>query len=180
MNPLNLEDMIELDYNTDLIEKEELRREKRSVINHNNHKTWNGTYKRWMYRHLYKSTQSNAKSKGVINTLSGDTLIKMWELQDGKCAISGHDLVWGKTHIRKASVDQIRPQGGYTLENTWLVCYSFNLAKNKFSLTELLEIYPQAIESPLFKKVYEEFLANKPLTHNKSIHVNNIETLFEI
>ena len=180
MNPLNLEDMSELNFNTDLIKKEELRREKRSVFNHKNHQTWNDSYSRWVQRHLYKSTQSNAKSKGVINTLSASTLIQMWELQDGKCAISGLDLVWGKHHLRKASVDQIRPQGGYTLENTWIVCYGYNLLKNKFSLTELLELYPQAIEVPLFKKVYEEFLANKPLTHNKSIHVNNIETLFEI
>ena len=106
--------------------------------------------------------------------LTEEQFNQMFVQQDGKCAISGHDLVWGKNHIRKASVDQIHPQGGYTPENTWLVCYGFNLAKNKFSLTELLEIYPQSIEVPLFKKVYEEVLANKTPTHNNSI----IETLF--
>jgi hypothetical protein len=178
MKPLNLEDMSELQFNSELITKEELRREKRSVSNHNNHQTWDDTFERWMQRHLYKSTQSNAKSKGVVNTLSASALIEMWKLQDGKCALSGVDLVWGKDHLRKASVDQIHPQGGYTLENTWLVCYGLNLLKNKFSLTELLEIYPQAKEVALFKRVYEQVITNKPLTHNNSINVNNLEILF--
>jgi len=178
MKPLNLEDMSELNFNADLITKEELRRNKRSVLNQKNHQTWDDTFERWMQRHLYKSTQSNAKSKGVVNTLSASALIEMWTLQKGKCAISGLDLVWGKEHLRKASVDQIYPQGGYTLENTWLVCYGINLLKNKYSLTELLELFPQAKEVASFKKVYEQVLTNKPLTHNNSIKVNNLEILF--
>lgn len=177
MKSLNLEDMSELNFNMGLIAKEEFRREKISVLNHKNHQTWDDTFERWMQRHLYKNTQSNAKSKGVVNTLSASVLIEMWKLQNGKCALSGVDLVWGKDHLRKASVDQIYPQGGYTLENTWLVCYGLNLLKNKFSLTELLELYPQAKRVPLFMRVYEEVLTNKTPSHNESIHVNNIETL---
>jgi hypothetical protein len=103
----------------------------------------------------------------------------MWELQNGKCAISGVDLVWGeKDCIRRASVDQIFPGGGYTLENTWLVCSGLNYMKNKFSLTEILEIYPKAREVELFSRVYEEILSNKTPSHNKSISTINIEKLF--
>lgn len=178
MKSLNIEDMANLGFDSELIIKEETKRQKKSVLNHNNHKTWDDTFERWMQRHLYKSTQSNAKAKGVINTLSASSLISMWELQKGKCAVSGVDLVWGKEHLRKASVDQIYPQGGYTLENTWLVCYGVNLLKNKFSLTELLEIYPQAKKVKLFQQVYEEVLANKIPTHNNSILQPNIEKLF--
>jgi hypothetical protein len=179
MKPLNLEDMMKLDFNTDLMQKEIIKREKKSELNRKNHQTWDDTFERWIQRHLYKSTQNNAKAKGVKNTLSPTSLIEMWKIQDGKCAMSGVEMVWGeKDHIRRASVDQIYPQGGYTLENTWLVCSGLNFMKNKFSLTEMLEIFPQAIEVPLFRKVYEEVISNRIPSHNNLIHLNNLENLF--
>jgi hypothetical protein len=177
MKTLNLEELIEFNFNSDLVKQEELRRENISERNRENHKTWGDTRERWIKRHLHRGTQSNAKEKNVVNTLTPVTLGKMWDLQKGKCAISGVELVWGEVdNIRRASVDQIYPSGGYTLENTWLVCSGINFLKNKFSLTDLLDIYPQAIKSPLFNEVYEATLNDKIPTHNKSI-INDLQLL---
>jgi len=177
MRNLNLEELIEFNFNSDLVNQEESRREYISEKNQENHKTWGDTKERWIKRHLYKGTQSNAREKKVANTLSPVALSKMWDLQKGKCAISGVELVWGETdNIRRASVDQIYPSGGYTLENTWLVCSGINFLKNKFSLTDLLEIYPQAIKSSLFNEVYEATLNDKVPTHNSPI-INDLQLL---
>jgi hypothetical protein len=70
--------------------------------------------------------------------LVAEDIVKLWEKQDGKCALTGLFL----THHRdgsgykehNASIDRINPAVGYTPENIQLVCFRINIMKH--SLTE--------------------------------------------
>jgi hypothetical protein len=169
MKPLTMEEKSALNFNHELIQMEEIKRLEKSIYNHQNNKSWNETFERWTDRKLFQKSRSRAKSDGLKFTLTLDSLTKMWELQKGKCGIDNLEMVWGEDNIRKVSIDQIIPGKGYTLENTWLICQGFNFAKHDFSLHDFLKCYPYENTSPLFRSVYEELVANKPLSHNNSI-----------
>jgi hypothetical protein len=169
MKPLNLEELTSLNFNSELIEKNEAERLEKSEYNHKNNKSWNDTFERWFNRKVFQKARSRARQDKLLFTLTLDGLEKMWEAQNGKCAVDNLPMVWGEDHIRKVSIDQIIPGNGYTLENTWLMCQGYNFMKHDFSLHEFLKLYPHQLTSNLFKSVYNNILANKSLTHNDSI-----------
>lgn len=68
-----------------------------------------------------------------------DFLADLWTAQDGKCALtwmqlSLDDYEYGKRFYRpySPSLDRINADGGYTPDNTRLVCTVVNLALNRF------------------------------------------------
>lgn len=72
--------------------------------------------------------------------ITPETLIGLWESQQGKCAISGVPMthMLGKGFITtNASVDRIDNELGYTRGNVQLVCRVINIMKGVLSLTEL-------------------------------------------
>lgn len=72
-----------------------------------------------------------ARKKGVGFDIDHEFLLALYELQAGRCAISGRDLVVGamaKVQPGSLSVDRIDPKLGYTKGNVRLVTWSVNVA----------------------------------------------------
>ena len=69
--------------------------------------------------------------------ITAQDLVKMWEKQNGKCALSGVYLTHHKdgsgAKEYNASIDRISGEKGYTVQNTQLVCYRINLMKHTLS-----------------------------------------------
>lgn len=70
-------------------------------------------------------------------------LLNLYEMQNGKCAISGIDM----THIAgqgkvstNISIDRIDPKKGYTKDNVHLVCLFINIMKYTYDLNYFLQI----------------------------------------
>ena len=70
-------------------------------------------------------------------------LTKLYEGQDGKCAISGipmtHQHGLGKVHTN-ISIDRINPQGKYEEGNVQLVCMIVNRMKWTMPMPEFLDL----------------------------------------
>ncbi len=85
--------------------------------------------------------KQNRKTKRVIEaTIGVKDVIALWELQEGKCAISGLAMVLkteGEPVYNQASIDRIDPNGGYTQGNVRLICLIANYALNRFSDDDL-------------------------------------------
>lgn len=70
--------------------------------------------------------------------VTADDLIKLWYQQDGKCAISGLDMLHQPKSLYSASVDRIRSAGDYTIDNIQLVCRCMNLARREHPTEEMI------------------------------------------
>jgi hypothetical protein len=83
-----------------------------------------------------------AKRSRVLEcTINIDTLLELWELQEGRCAISNYPMRYEESSLFGVSVDRIDPSGGYTKENIQLVCQGINFAKNMYSNEEMIEFW---------------------------------------
>lgn len=87
----------------------------------------------------YKTNQirREAKKKNVPCEISKQFLKDLWEIQQGKCALTGQkmDLYIGESYT-KASLDQIEPGQGYTRNNVQLVTDWANRAKLQLSVED--------------------------------------------
>lgn len=93
--------------------------------------------------HLKKTKiRSHSKTIRILDfSISVLDLLKLWDSQNGKCAISGYPMTYPKSTLFTLSVDRIDPNGGYTTDNVQLVCQGINFAKNKYSNAEMLEFW---------------------------------------
>lgn len=88
------------------------------------------------------SARARAKKRGLPFDLDMEWLAGLWELQGGRCALTGLPMetpfraeeATNKRHFHpfSPSLDRITPGLGYTKENTRLVCTAINLALNEF------------------------------------------------
>ena len=91
---------------------------------------------------IYQSAKSRAKEKGIPFTLNEKDVEELYKIQGGRCILSGVVLTFNtppkkgdnktyKSYRRhNASLDQIIPGAGYTIENAQLITVDANLAKN--------------------------------------------------
>lgn len=63
-------------------------------------------------------------------SITREDLIKMWELQGGKCAYTFFDLETQPNNPYSVSVERIDSNIGYTKDNTILVCNAINRMKS--------------------------------------------------
>lgn len=76
-----------------------------------------------------------------------DYILYLWKKQNGKCAVSGIDMILGyednydeeykgKMYRRpyRASIDRIDCRKGYTKDNVWLVCFAVNNFKGMYEM----------------------------------------------
>lgn len=84
----------------------------------------------WYFRNL-----RNGKKK-----LDYELLIKLWNTQNGLCAVSGLQMVLERHNLKSASVDRIDSSIGYEDNNIQLVCKWVNFAKNDASNSEIVAI----------------------------------------
>lgn len=157
---------------------EERKREEISKYNKENNKSWYESPNRWINRHLFQNSKKNAKTKNIPHTITLANVQDMWESQNGRCAISGIAMTWGEKSITNASIDQIIPSAGYHLDNVWLVCLGMNTLKMEYSLFELVKLYPDSLNNPLFNKVYNDMLRSNVPSHNEILLPMNLEQTF--
>lgn len=118
--------------------------ERRLVLDHNRQSLDRMLLSRW------HGIKERAHKKGY-NILFDWTFLKgLWELQKGKCAISGVQMTYemfGGRIFTNVSVDRIDPCEGYNKENIQLVCMAVNQMKSDMSLEELLYFCEQIINN---------------------------------
>lgn len=64
-------------------------------------------------------------------------ILELWHKQDGKCAISGKQMLCKRNSLFTVSVDRIDSNYGYFEGNVQLVCQAINFAKNKYTDEEI-------------------------------------------
>lgn len=76
------------------------------------------------------------------NPATVDQLMGLWEACDGKCAMSGIQMVWsqGATLPESLSIDRIDSAGDYSIGNVRLVCYQINVMKNRWSDDQMIKM----------------------------------------
>jgi hypothetical protein len=89
----------------------------------------------------FRMLLQRTKQRKHKNNLSLIYIKSMWESQNGKCAVLGHDLQLPSTSKIKqnqlASIDRIDSSKGYVEGNIRIVCATINYAKNQSSDKEL-------------------------------------------
>ena len=97
------------------------------------------------------------KHRGLICTITYDDLVHLWELQNGKCAITGIEMTTD-LHFTNVSVDRISSSAGYSIDNVRLVCWWVNIARNILTDDEFIEKCKAVIKTayPLSPFVVEE------------------------
>jgi len=83
------------------------------------------------------AVKAGKRNREMAWEITPEDLVKLWEKQDGKCAISGVFLTHHKDGTGKkeynASIDRICGDKGYTFHNVQLVCYRINIMKHTLS-----------------------------------------------
>jgi hypothetical protein len=89
---------------------------------------------------LISAARTRATKKGLKHDLDIEWALALWAAQDGACCITGipfeldHPVRTDSKDLNpySPSLDRIDSQGGYTKDNTRLVCTCVNLALNRF------------------------------------------------
>ena len=84
---------------------------------------------------------SEKGDRGKEFDITIDFLEKIYNKQDGKCAITGYDMKIEFRSPYSVSVDRINSAKGYIKTNVQLVCLSINFAKNDFSNKEIIKFW---------------------------------------
>lgn len=102
---------------------------------------------------LYNSIREagkRAERKGILFDLPEGSASILLDRSGGVCALSG--LPFRPTEIKgqpgpySASLDRIRPEGGYTLDNVRLILNGLNALKGTSTDEEVLEICRAVVE----------------------------------
>jgi hypothetical protein len=85
------------------------------------------------------ATQAKQREGGDIST---EFLLNMWIEQDGKCALTGLQMVWGQGVVSamNVSIDRIDQSRGYFQDNVRLVCWCANSFRQQMSDEKLLAV----------------------------------------
>jgi hypothetical protein len=85
------------------------------------------------------ATQAKRREGGNIST---EFLLNMWIEQDGKCALTGLQMVWGQGVVSamNVSIDRVDQSRGYFQDNVRLVCWCANSFRQQMSDKKLLEV----------------------------------------
>lgn len=80
-------------------------------------------------------TKSKSGRSGKFEwTIEIEDILDLWEVQDGRCALSGvymtHHADRGERKDMNCSIDRIRSTEGYVKDNVQLVCQRVNVIKN--------------------------------------------------
>jgi hypothetical protein len=84
-------------------------------------------------RHALSVSRKNALTRRPTeNPISIDQLMRLWEENDGRCALSRIKMTWRQKTIMPTSIslDRIDPSKGYVAGNVRLICFSVNAFRN--------------------------------------------------
>ena len=83
---------------------------------------------RWFTR-----SKTNAVQRGYEFQITEEDVLRIWEKQGRKCALSGLDIGWApKGRVHTISLDRIDNARGYTLDNIQLLHKDVNMMKHAF------------------------------------------------
>jgi hypothetical protein len=110
---------------------------------HNYQKTLNGTLSQLISRAKCRKRMHlnvNIDPQTCICEINKEFLLKLWNNQNGKCAISNIAMSTESHDLCKVSLDRIDSSFGYIESNVQLVCKWVNLAKSNASNTDMIEV----------------------------------------
>lgn len=112
--------------------------EKRAIQAKRSHEGKRGDLRRWLASNL-RTTRAYCKQRGIECSFTADDGQQLYELQNGKCALTGRDLLFGSKGQQRdsISIDRIEHGGPYALDNVRLLTYQANMARGMFSDDEL-------------------------------------------
>lgn len=87
---------------------------------------------------------------GKCFSLTLDYLLRLWEKQNGMCALSGMNMTFELKEGRiptNVSIDKIDSSGGYTEDNVQLVCMACNQIKSDLSYKEMYNFCKKIVEN---------------------------------
>lgn len=91
---------------------------------------------------LYSIVYAAFRRRPSENMVTVDDLMEMFEVQRGRCAVSGIGMTWangtGRRSPTSMSLDRIDGNLGYEKSNVRLVCWQVNLFKNEWSDDQML------------------------------------------
>lgn len=86
-----------------------------------------------------KNGGAHTNSPIDVCDIDSDYLKELFDKQNGKCAITGLDMVHKYSQLDSISVDRIDSSRGYLKDNVQLICQSINRMKNTHTQKEVLE-----------------------------------------
>lgn len=102
----------------------------------------------------FLSLKERAKKTNLELDFNKFYLHKLWEVQEGRCAVSNLPMTYQARMGRistNVSVDRINSKGGYTKNNIQLVCMAVNQMKNDLTMDELIYFCTKIIENNVYK-----------------------------
>ncbi len=100
-----------------------------------------------------RSARNNARRKGKNFDLDEASLIELWRLQRGRCALSGlpfHEESIAGAFVSRpfaVSIDRIDSARSYTIDNVQLVCTAVNFARGQWGDDVLRQIAYGIVDS---------------------------------
>lgn len=93
---------------------------------------------------LITTSRYRCKSSGLDHNIDSSFLKKIYEEQNGMCAISGKVMeIRGSKNAANSpysiSLDRIDSTQGYVVGNVWLVCTGINLMKSRLTMDQFVE-----------------------------------------
>ena len=136
---------------------------KQTLISRDPTSYYKGQYKRTLSymansprKALYSQLYAALKRVPTVNPVTVDELVDLFNKQQGKCALTGIELVWagrhkdrenlGLTRHNSMSIDRINQHEGYSLGNVRLVCSCVNSFRGRMSDDEMYK-YAEALLS---------------------------------
>lgn len=115
------------------------------VVDHIPNKQFNYHIDPHIYiRNMFRRKLEMAKLKNLpphkTIQINAELVIRLWDHQQGRCAISGMVMLCQAGHLQTVSIDRIDSSKGYVEGNIQLVCRWVNLAKGRFSNAAMRDV----------------------------------------
>ena len=102
-------------------------------------RTYRRTKKGTINDRMY-GAKRRAREKDWEYTLTLDSLVELWDKQQGLCALSGVTLGYIGSKWNVASLDRIEPTKGYTINNVQWVAWRVNDAKSNMTNQDFINM----------------------------------------
>lgn len=95
-----------------------------------------------------KNLRRALERRPTENPITVKQAVEIWKKQEGRCALSGVMMTWGKGAFYPTSIslDRIDSTKGYTVDNVRLLCYAVNAMKGVWDDAHVHEIAQGIVE----------------------------------
>ncbi len=89
---------------------------------------------------------NNKRHPDRLFNIDAEYMYALWKKQQGKCALTGHDIKLDDNYNLNLSIDKIIPELGYTKGNVQWTIFSANRAKGDMCMEDLISLCKMIIE----------------------------------